>query len=224
MTDVTIKKIERKISLPKYTLGEELLNAISHGVGAFLGVSALTLCLIKSIYAGGFYELFSSLVYGISLILLYATSSLYHGMIPNVAKRILRVLDHCTIFLLIAGTYTPFTLIPLRDSVGIYLFLIIWIAAIVGIVLNAVNVEKFKVFSMICYITMGWCVIFTFKPLINNLAPAGLNLLLSGGIAYTLGAIIYGIGSKVKYMHSIWHFFVLAGSVLHFLCIFLYIL
>lgn len=224
MTDITIQKIENKISLPKYTLGEEILNAISHGIGALLGVSALTLCLIKSIYTGGSFEIFSSLVYGVSLILLYATSSLYHSMIPNIAKRILRVLDHCTIFLLIAGTYTPFTLLPLRDTVGIYLFFVIWIAAIVGIVLTAVNVEKFKVFSMICYLTMGWCVIFTFKPLMENLARPGLMLLLAGGIAYTLGAILYGLGGKIKYMHSVWHFFVLAGSILHFLCIYMYVL
>lgn len=224
MTDITIKKIESKISLPKYTLGEELLNAISHGIGALLGVSALTLCLVKSIYTGGAYEIFSSLVYGISLILLYTTSSLYHSMVPNIAKRILRVLDHCTIFLLIAGTYTPFTLLPLRDTVGIYLFYIIWIAAIIGIIFNAISVERFKVFSMICYLAMGWCVIFTFKPLIENLSPDGLVLLLAGGIAYTLGAILYGLGSKLKYMHSIWHFFVLAGSILHFLCIFLHVL
>lgn len=224
MTDITIKKIERKISLPSYTLGEELLNAISHGVGAMLGVAALTLCLVKSISTQNPYYIISSLVYGISLIILYTTSSLYHSLIPNIAKRILRVLDHCTIYILIAGTYTPFTLLPLRDSVGIYLFVLIWLAAIIGIVVNAIDVERFKVFSMICYLTMGWCVVFTFRPLMENLAVPGLWLLLFGGIAYTLGAILYGLGSKIRYMHSIWHFFVLAGSVLHFLCIYMYVL
>lgn len=140
------------------------------------------------------------------------------------AKRIFRILDHCCIYLLIAGTYTPFTLIVLQGEIGYTLFAIVWISAIIGIVLNALDVEKYKVISMIAYLLMGWVVIFAMKPLFSALPFNGFLLLLIGGIIYTIGAIIYGLGRKIKYMHSIWHFFVLIGSILHFLCIVIYVL
>ena len=213
-----------KISIPKYTLGEELVSSISHGVGAGLGIAALCLCVIRSMAHGDVYSVVSSWIFGFSLIILYSMSSIYHGLAPNNAKRVMRVFDHCTIFLLIAGSYTPFTLVSLRDNVGWPLFGIIWGTAVVGIILNAIDIERFKVISMICYLAMGWAIIFTIKPLINAVPAGGIKLLVAGGIAYTVGAVIYGIGSKVKYMHSIWHFFVLAGSVLHFLTIYSYVI
>lgn len=213
-----------KISIPKYTLGEELVSSISHGVGAGLGIAALCLCVIRSMAHGDVYSVVSSWIFGFSLIILYSMSSIYHGLAPNNAKRVMRVFDHCTIFLLIAGSYTPFTLVSLRDNVGWPLFGIIWGTAVVGIILNAIDIERFKVISMICYLAMGWAIIFTIKPLINAVPAGGIKLLVAGGIAYTVGAVIYGIGSKVKYMHSIWHFFVLAGSVLHFLTIYNYVI
>ena len=213
-----------KIPIPKYTLGEELISAISHGVGAALGVVALCMCVAKSTAVGDGYAQVSSWIFGISMIILYSMSCIYHALKPNNAKRVMRVFDHCTIFLLIAGTYTPFTLISLRGNVGWTLFGIIWGTAIIGIILNAIDMEKFKTISMICYLTMGWAIVFTFKPLCAAVAQAGIKLLVAGGIAYTVGAVVYGIGSKVKYMHSIWHFFVLAGSILHFLCIYMYVL
>lgn len=224
MTDISARAIEKKISLPTYTFGEELINTVSHGVGAALGLSALILCLIRSAGHHDGYAIASSIVFGLSLMVLYSMSAIYHGMQTGIAKRILRVGDHCTIYLLIAGSYTPFTLITLHGKTGWILFGIIWAAALLGILLNCIDVERFKVFSMICYLSMGWCVIFTFPTLYRNLAPAGLKLLVWGGIAYTVGAIIYGIGSKVKYMHSLWHFFVLAGSILHFLCVYCYVI
>ena len=186
-----------KISIPKYTLGEELVSSISHGVGAGLGIAALCLCVIRSMAHGDVYSVVSSWIFGFSLIILYSMSSIYHGLAPNNAKRVMRVFDHCTIFLLIAGSYTPFTLVSLRDNVGWPLFGIIWGTAVVGIILNAIDIERFKVISMICYLAMGWAIIFTIKPLINAVPAGGIKLLVAGGIAYTVGAVIYGKGSKV---------------------------
>lgn len=216
--------LERKIPIPKYTLGEELISSISHGMGAGLGIAALCLCIIKSSAHNDNWALVSSWIFGMSLIILYTMSCVYHALKPNNAKRLMRIFDHCTIFILIAGTYTPFTLVSLRGTIGWVIFGIIWGAAILGIVLNAIDMEKFKAFSMFCYLAMGWTIVIAFGTLRQVVAPGGIKLLLAGGIAYTVGAIIFGIGSKVKYMHSVWHFFVLAGSILHFLCIYMYVL
>ena len=213
-----------KIAIPKYTLGEELISAISHGLGAALGVAALVLCLVKAIPSGDNFAIVSSWIFGASIIILYSMSCIYHALKPCNAKRVMRIFDHCTIFLLIAGTYTPFTLVSLRATVGWILFGIVWSAAIIGIILNAVDMEKYKVLSMICYLAMGWAIIFAFKPLIASVDMNGIKLLLAGGIAYTVGAVIYGIGSKVKYMHSLWHFFVLAGTILQFFTIYYYVI
>ncbi|MBQ3665052.1 MAG: hemolysin III family protein [Lachnospiraceae bacterium] len=217
-------RLEAKIPIPNYTLGEELVNAISHGIGAGLGVAALCLCVRISAIHGTKFGCISSWIFGISLIILYSMSCIYHSLKPNNAKRVMRICDHCTIFLLIAGTYTPFTLISLRGSVGWTLFGIIWGAAVIGIVLNAIDMERFKIFSMICYLAMGWTIVLKYHDLSQAVDIRGIRLLVAGGIAYTVGAIIFGIGSKVKYMHSLWHFFVLAGSILHFLCIYMYVL
>ncbi|SFQ43045.1 hemolysin III [Lachnospiraceae bacterium XBB1006] len=224
MTDITRAKLTYKIPIPNYTFGEELVNTLSHGIGALLGISALVLCIVRASLHGSGSAIASGLVFGLSLIILYAMSATYHGVRPGIAKRILRICDHCTIFVLIAGSYTPFTLITLHGRTGYTLFGIIWAMAVIGILLNAIDLERFKGISMVCYLVMGWCVVFTFPELRSNLQHAGLLLLIWGGIAYTVGAIIFGIGSKLKYMHSLWHFFVLAGSILHFLCIYMYVL
>lgn len=213
--------LEKKIEIPKYTLGEELISSISHGIGAGLGIAALCLCLSASNH--NVWSVVSSWVFGLSLIILYSMSCIYHALKPNNAKRVMRIFDHCTIFLLIAGTYTPFTLISLRGKVGWTLFGVIWGAAVIGIILNAIDMEKFKSVSMACYLAMGWAIIFAFKPLLSAVPRVGIELLVAGGISYTVGAVIYGIGSKVRYMHSVWHFFVLGGSILHFLCVYLYV-
>lgn len=214
---------ELKIKIPTYSLGEELLSSISHGIGTLLGVTALVLCVIRSVQHGNPWAIAASIVYGITLILLYCASTIYHALRVNRAKQVFRVLDHCNIFLLIAGTYTPYTLVSLNGKIGWILFGVVWAAAILGIIFNAISVERFKVFSMICYLAMGWVIVFAFRPF---LAAAGWDatfLLLAGGVAYSVGAILYGVGKKVKYMHSIWHFFVLAGSILHFFSIYLYV-
>lgn len=215
---------KHRIAIPKYTLGEELINSISHGVGALLGIAALVLCIVKSCSPLDGFKLASSIVFGLTIILLYLMSCLYHALKVNRAKRVFRVFDHCTIFLLIAGTYTPFTLVTLRDTVGWWMFGIIWGAAVLGIVFNAISLKKFARVSVALYLIMGWMVIFSFKPLYESLARPGVWLLLSGGIAYTVGAILYGIGSKKKYFHSVFHFFCLLGTILHFFAVYLYVL
>lgn len=213
-----------RISIPKYTLGEELMNSISHGVGALLGVAALVLCIVKSCMPLDGYKLASSIVFGLTTTLLYLMSCLYHALKVNRAKRVFRVIDHCTIFLLIAGTYTPYTLITLRGVTGWVLFGVVWGVGILGIVLNAVSLKRFAKLSLVCYLAMGWVVLFASRQLIASLDRNGLWLLLAGGIAYTLGAILYGIGAKRRYFHSIFHFFCLIGTALHFFSIYFYVL
>ncbi len=213
-----------RISIPKYSLSEELLNAISHGLGALFGIVGTVLCIVKAASTGDPWRIVSGSIFGVTVLLLYLMSCLYHALKVNMAKRVFRVIDHCTIFLLIAGTYTPFTLVTLRGTVGWVLFGIVWGMAVLGITLNAVNLKKFSKISVACYLVMGWAIIAAFQPLAEALAPQGVSLLIWGGIAYTVGAILYGIGAKVKYFHSVFHFFCLAGTVLHFFAIYLYVL
>lgn len=212
-----------RIAIPRYTLGEELINSISHGVGAGLGITALVLCIVKSCSPLDGYKLASSIVFGLTTTLLYLMSCLYHALKVNRAKRVFRVIDHCTIFLLIAGTYTPYTLNTLRGVTGWVLFGIVWGVGILGIVLNAVSLKKFAKLSVACYIALGWVVVFASKELIASLDRGGLWLLLAGGIAYTVGAVLYGIGAKKRYFHSVFHFFCLIGTALHFFSIYFYV-
>ena len=151
-------------------------------------------------------------------------SCLYHALKVNKAKRIFRVIDHCTIFLLIAGTYTPFTIVSLRNMSGWWIFGIIWGMAVLGVVLNAVSLKKFAKLSVACYLIMGWLIVFSFSSLQAALPAPAIGLLLGGGIAYTVGAVLYALGSKKKYFHSIFHFFCLIGSAMHFFAIYLYVL
>ena len=215
------RKLDKRIFLPKYKLGEELINAISHGVGALLSIAALILCVIKS---NDGISLFSSLFYCISSIILYLMSCLYHSFKPNNAKRIFRIFDHCSIYLLIAGTYTPLVLLILPPKLAWTIFGVVWGLAILGIILNAIDLKKFKIVSMILYLGMGWCILFSFKTLWNSMNHIGILLILLGGIIYTLGAVIYGIGKKKRYMHSIFHIFCLIASVLFFMAIYIYAL
>lgn len=213
--------------LPTYTKGEEIFNMTSHIVGGGFGIIALIVCLTISIIHKNPYAIIASIIYGISMILLYTMSSIYHGLRPHLAaKKVFQILDHCSIFILIAGSYTPFCFITLREhspALGWTIFGIIWGMAIIGIILNSIDIKKYKVFSMICYLGMGWCIIFTAKLLPKLLGIPGLVLLVLGGVAYTIGAIFYGFGKKKKYIHSVFHLFILLGSILQFLCISLYV-
>lgn len=213
--------------LPKYTKGEEIFNMTSHIVGGALGIVALVLCVVFSAIHRDSYAVVSSVIYGTMMIVLYTMSSIYHGLKPQgKAKKIFQILDHCSIFLLIAGSYTPFCLVTFRgynSALGWTIFGIIWAMAILGIILNSIDIKKYKIFSMICYLGMGWCIIFTAKLLPLLLGIPGVILLVAGGIAYTVGAVLYGVGKKKKYMHSIFHLFIVLGSILHFLCILMYV-
>ncbi len=214
--------------LPTYTKGEEIFNMTSHIVGGVLGIVATVLCVIFASIHGNTYGIISGAIYGVSLIILYTMSSIYHGLSPKLfSKRVFQVLDHCTIFLLIAGCYTPFALCNIREvntAAGWLIFGIIWTLAIIGIVLNAIDLKKFKKFSMICYLLMGWCIIFRLDLLLQSVATPGIILLVAGGISYTIGSILYGIGKKHKYIHSVFHLFILLGSFLQFFCILLYVM
>lgn len=223
---MTRTKLKDRI-LPDYTKGEEIFNMTSHIVGGSFGIVALVLCIVFAAIHHNGYGVVSSSIYGVMMIILYTMSSIYHGLKPErKAKKVFQILDHCSIFLLIAGSYTPFCLVTFREYnavLGWTIFGIIWAIAILGITLNAVDIKKYKVFSMICYLGMGWCIIFTAKLLPKLLGISGLVLLVSGGIAYTVGAILYGLGRKKRYMHSIFHLFILLGSILQFFCILLYV-
>ena len=213
--------LAKRIDLPKYKLGEELVNAISHGVGGLLSIVALILCIIKADSGLG---LMSALFYGISSIILYVMSCLYHSLAPNNAKRVFRIIDHCSIFLLIAGTYTPFCLCVLPLNIGWWIFGFVWGCAVIGILFNAIDMKRFKKISMILYLVMGWCIIITFKPLWDNMKHFGILLLLLGGVTYTVGAIFYGVGKKKRYMHSVFHLFCVLASLFFFFAVYFYAL
>lgn len=211
--------------LPNYTQGEEIMNMVTHIVGGALGVVALLSCLLKAIFIGDGFDLAGALLYGISIVALYAMSSVYHGLPPGMGKKVLQVLDHCTIYFLIAGSYSIIALSALRQVspvLGWSILLFQWVMTALAVTLTAIDLESYNVFSMICYIGMGWCIAPFMPQAYQALTAPGFWLLLSGGIAYTIGAVLYGIGSKIRWMHSIFHIFVVLGSLLHFLCIVLY--
>ena len=213
--------------LPTYTKGEEIFNMTSHIVGVALGIVATVLCVIMSAKHHNVYGVVGSSIYGFTLILLYTISSVYHGLSPKLkAKKVMQILDHCSIYILIAGCYTPVALCTLREVnvvTGWWILGIVWFFAILGIVFTSIDLQSTKVFSMICYLVMGWCIIFKFNVLLKGLATGGIVLLVLGGVAYTAGTIFYGLGRKIKYCHSIFHLFILLGSLLQFFSILLYV-
>lgn len=199
----------------RYSLGEEIFNSVSHGAGVLLAVAGTVILIVFSAIYSNAWAVVSSAIYGASLIILYTMSTLYHAITNRTAKKFFRIMDHNTIFFLIAGTYTPITLVPLRGALGWVLFGIVWGAAVVGIVFNSINLEKFRKPSVICYIMMGWVIIIAVRPMLNNVNELSLWFLLIGGLFYTFGIIFYAV-KKVKYFHSVWHLFTVAGSVFHF--------
>ena len=216
-------------ALPEYTKGEEIFNMVSHIVGAALGVVALVLCVVFSAISGSPWAVVSSCIYGSSLILLYTISSIYHGLRRSTGKKVFQILDHCTIYFLIAGSYMPVVLCAIREVSPVrawILFGIIWGLVALATTLTAVDLKKYSKFSMACYIGIGWSIILAVDIFLTAVPLPGILLLLFGGIAYTLGAVIYGIGKKTqkRYVHSIFHLFVILGSVLQFFSILLYIL
>ncbi len=208
---------------PRYTPGEEIANSVIHGVGIVFGIAGLGVLTAFASLHGDAWHIVGCSIYGAALILLYTTSTLYHSIPLPRAKAILRTLDHSAIFLLIAGTYTPFLLVNLRGPWGWSLFGSIWALALLGIVLRVVHGRRSNVLSVGLYIGMGWAVLVAIHPLLNHVAPGGLLLLLLGGLAYTFGVIFY-VWKRLPYHHAIWHLFVLAGSILHFFAILFYVI
>lgn len=212
----------------KYSLGEEIANAITHGIGALFSIVVLTIMVVFAALFGNVWQIVSVAIYGGTLVLLYTMSTLYHALTNVRAKKVFKIFDHASIYLLIAGTYTPFTLVVLRNEgmVGWTIFILIWLLAIIGIIFSTVFIGKFKIFSTIAYILMGWVVVFAMPQLFtvmkSNDAIAGIYWLIAGGLAYTAGTIFYIF--KVKYFHSIWHGFVLLGSIFHFISVMFFVL
>lgn len=219
------KLCDRK--LPDYTLGEELLNSISHGAGILLAVAALVLCILRAASHNNIWGIVSSVIYGVSMMAVFAISSVYHGMKPGLAKKVMQVVDHCAIYFLIAGSYTAIVLSAIRPvypKLGWGLFLFEWVMLAIAATLTAIDLKQYSVFSMICYIGMGWAVIPFWKQTLQVLTMPGFLLLLFGGIAYSIGAILYGLGRTRKWMHGIFHIFVVLGAFLQFLSVLFYAL
>ena len=213
--------------LPNYSTGEEIMNTVTHIVGGAMGVAALTMCVMLAVQNRNIYGVIGSSIYGFCMIALYSVSSVYHGLRPGMGKKVMQVIDHCTIYFLICGTYTVIALSairPIYPQLGWLLLGFEWIMAIIATVLTAIDLKQYRVFSMICYIGMGWAIIPFAKVVMQVLTKPGFYLLLAGGIAYTIGAVLYGIGSKKKWMHSVFHIFVDIGSLLQFLCVAMYAL
>ena len=215
--------------LPDYTRGEEIFNMVSHIVGGGFGVIALATCVIRAFLNWDAYQIVGAFIYGFSMVILYTVSSVYHGLIPPMAKKVMQVIDHCSIFILIAGTYTPIALTSLRSyntALGWTVFGIVWGVSALGITLNAIDLNKYNIFSIICYLAQGWCIILTGKAAISAMGMKAFMWLLAGGISYTVGAVFYGVAAKGghRYIHSVFHIFVVIGSILQWVAILFYIL
>lgn len=218
-----IKLRDRK--LPSYTVGEELMNMVTHIVGGGIGLLISVLCCIKAALSGTVLSLIGCVIFTLSITGLYAMSSIYHGLKTNTSKKVMQILDHCTIYFLICGTYTPILLsafLPVYPVIAWGLLLFLWALAALSITLTAIDLKKYNIFSMICYICMGWSILPFIPQTIRVMSHAGFYILLSGGIAYTIGAILYGIGSKKPWFHSIFHIFVVIGSTLQAISILFY--
>lgn len=215
--------MERSGAASLYSRTEERLNIWSHAGGLILSVVGLVLLVIRASLHGGALELVSYSIFGISLVILYAASTLYHSVKEPGLRSRMRVVDHAAIYILIAGTYTPFCLVTLKGPVGWVIFAISWAMAVTGVVLKVRFTGRYHRTSTAMYVFMGWIMVFAIKPLAANLSPEGLFWLVAGGVTYTLGAVFFSMG-KLKLNHAIFHFFVVAGSVCHFIAVYFYVL
>lgn len=212
---------EHQMFSKKYLILNEVLNAVTHGIGVILSIIGLVSLVQKGLEYGGVLEVASYAIYGATLILLYLSSTLYHSLTFTKARQVFRIIDHCSIFLLIAGTYTPYTLITVGGGFGAVLTTLIWLIAILGIVYKTVWFRKFQGLSVWLYIAMGWLALFFLHSLYQGLGTAGFIWLVAGGLSFTVGALFYRL-KHVKYMHVVWHLFVLTGTVCMFFSIYLY--
>jgi hemolysin III len=230
-----------EISLPNYTIKQDIWNAITHGLGAIFGIVATVLMLLKINLWGAvginhtefIYRIIGVCIYGAGMIICYTISCVYHSLFKNNGKKVLRVIDHDTVYMLIAGSYTVFCLTVLREQtmwgivpyIGWIIFGICWIGVIIGIVFNSINIHKFMILSTSLYITIGWSIIFASQELINTIGVNGFLWMLCGGIAYTVGAVLYGVaGKKSLWFHTVFHIFILIGTVLQFISVWFYVL
>jgi len=219
------KQIQEKRA---FTKGEEIFNAVSHIAGGAIGIVILIVGIIcSSLYNDG-YAMAGMIIYGVSMIILYTMSAIYHFLHPTKAKKVFKVFDHCSIYLLIAGTYTPICMVALRDSGfwGWGILIAVWVLAVLGVTFNAIamNNKVIKILSNIAYLLMGWCAVVAIVPILEVIPLAGFLWILAGGVMYTVGMVFYGLGHKKKYIHSVWHLFVLAGTIFQFFGILFYII
>lgn len=211
------------IQLPRYSAGEEIANSLTHGFGIVLSIAGLAVLTAFASAFGTVWHIVSCSIYGATQIMLYTASTLYHSIPLPRAKAVLRLLDHSAIFLLIAGTYTPFTLVNLRGPWGWSLFGVIWALALIGIGMQSLLIRQKALVTAIPYVGMGWAALIGLKPLLASVAPGGVALLIGGGVAYTVGSVFY-VWRRMPYHHAIWHVFVLAGSALHFFAVLFYVI
>jgi len=215
------REIVMSEALPRYSILEEWANSLTHGIGAALAIAGVVVMLIITIPTGDAWQVVSASIYGSTLVFMFLASTLYHAIQPPSIRKILRQVDHLAILYLIAGSYTPFTLMTLRGGWGWSLFGVVWGLTIVGTILQLSPARKIKALMVSLYLLMGWAVVFALKPLIANLEPGGLSLLIAGGLAYSGGVVFY-VNKRIPYNHAIWHLFVLAGAILHYFAIVFY--
>lgn len=224
MKNYTLLEEIKKIKIPNYTLSEEIINSLSHGIAAAFSICGLIMLIIKASNINAT-AVSSVTIFGTTMILLYTMSCIYHALSPNIlGKKILRVIDHCNVFLLVFGTIIPVCLIGIGGISGWIFFCITAFTTLIGIFSSCINIDKVQLIEVICHLLNGWSVVFFSKILLQNIGLIGLILIILGGVMYTLGAILYGIGSKRKYIHSIFHFFCIFGTILHYISIYKYIL
>ncbi len=225
--DLREERRKYRTQLPDYTRGEEIANMITHIIGAVFAIAAIPILVVTAVKHQSPWAVVSGAIYGAALLIMFTVSSVYHGLPVGTPKRVMRVIDHCDIYFLIAGTYTPILLVgirPINPAMAWTIFGVEWALAATAVTLNAIDLKRFEKVSMVCYIGMGWCVIAVLQVTIQAMTMDGFLLLLYGGIAYTIGAVLYGIGKKVRYMHSVFHVFVMIGSVLQFFAILKYVI
>ena len=216
-----LKRIAR-ISDPKnsrpFTLGEEIFHSITHGIGSGLSIAGLVILVVLAVLNGDVYQIIGFSIFGASLVLLYLSSTLYHGIQQPRAKHIFKIFDHSAIYLLIAGSYTPFLLVGIRGTTGWTLLVVVWLIALIGITMKVLFIERFQVLSVFMYLAMGWLCVFAFSEMMSSIPIGGIIWLAAGGILYTVGVIFYAM-QKIPYMHAVWHFFVLGGSLCHYFAV-----
>ena len=216
----------RERLLPHYSRGEEIMNMVTHISGGGLALFGSIFCILAACRFGGFRNILGAVIYCASMVGVYTMSSVYHGLRVGTAKKVMQVIDHCAIYFLIAGTYTPILItgfLPVFPEIGWGLLLMQWTLTAVAVTLTAIDLQKFKVFSMVCYIFMGWGIIFFLPQAMQVMTKPGFYWLLAGGIAYTIGAVLFGLGKKLPWMHAVFHIFVILGSLFQYLAIVLYL-